>query len=358
MLRDWWASGGQEWLASYPKQLEASLKGAELHVVVPPDAREWIVDREERRGEWLDKTDAALVSLSCPPNDSVCGETQAQWLADVDEALRKAKPTCGNVKEPGPVGPACAEKARAADPAQQYQVFRSCLEERRTLVPRLPLVRLRAPTQGWLLLGGRRGHYDFCDELWAFNISNGSVFTVESCSGLALRGDGSVDAQATDTARKERVRAGTVNTQQLRKLLVALLLNHHVDEGQTNAETYLLPRGMTLSTRPITARASGCVSITSGESRLGWEWRVGDGLQANGRFAWSGKFATDVVLNALLKNIEQGLDEGCPAPAAPMRELSAFAFPGVSRRDGAETRARTREALLKAMAGWKCEDEQ
>ena len=51
---------------------------------------------------------------------------------------------------------------------------------------KLPIGRMAAPTRGWFIIRGRRGHHAFCDEVRVFDLSKGSVYGTQSCSGLAL----------------------------------------------------------------------------------------------------------------------------------------------------------------------------
>jgi hypothetical protein len=67
---------------------------------------------------------------------------------------------------------------------------------------------LDAPPFLGIVIRGRRGHYDFCDELGAYDMETGAAYVAKSCSGLHLRTDGSVDFEGTNAARKAAVVAG------------------------------------------------------------------------------------------------------------------------------------------------------
>jgi hypothetical protein len=70
---------------------------------------------------------------------------------------------------------------------------------------------------------GAAAHYDFCDTTTAYNLAIGAAFISESCSALALRRNGDVDFDATNRARVERLKTGTVPVQNLREAVWMML---------------------------------------------------------------------------------------------------------------------------------------
>ncbi len=108
----------------------------------------------------------------------------------------------------------------------------------------LPLGRFRAPDRGWLVIRGRRGHYEFCDELRAYDVETGAAYVAKSCSGLHLRPGGSVDFEATNASRKAAVEAGRVDVANLREAVWMILLAPQAQEGYLSADYFSLPKGM------------------------------------------------------------------------------------------------------------------
>lgn len=51
-------------------------------------------------------------------------------------------------------------------------------------------IELRAPSHGWFILRGRRGHYRFSDEVRAYDLATGAAYVARSEAALALGGVG------------------------------------------------------------------------------------------------------------------------------------------------------------------------
>ncbi len=51
----------------------------------------------------------------------------------------------------------------------------------------LPLGDVKAPDTGWLVIAGRRGHYEFCDTVRAYDLETGAAFIDDNCSELTLQ---------------------------------------------------------------------------------------------------------------------------------------------------------------------------
>jgi len=65
-----------------------------------------------------------------------------------------------------------------------YTEWMKCLEEHRPVAWALPLGRLQSPRVGWLIIRGRRGHYQFCDEVRAHDLETAQPNVAQSCSRL------------------------------------------------------------------------------------------------------------------------------------------------------------------------------
>src|SRR5262249_46454101 len=141
--------------------------------------------------------------------------------------------------EPQDRGPAeiseqCADKVSSS--RERYQDWRDCIEMARPKRVALPLGEFKAPTTGWVVITGRRGHYDFCDTTRAYNLTTGAAFIQDSCSALALKPGGDVDFGATNKARVESVKVGSIQADNLREAVWMMLFRGQAEELQLKAE--------------------------------------------------------------------------------------------------------------------------
>jgi hypothetical protein len=196
-LRTYWQDGGFSRLRS---ALALGGKGKRLYFTEP----------NVRRALTLETVPASpIAAMLCPAADEACGAETAGWELRVEAlfALAAKAPRFRTRRQDHD----CERVARAAPRSKQFDVWRGCLESDDDVAPRtnLPIGRTRAPRRGWFVIKGRRGHYDFCDELRAYDLATGSAYVAGSCSGLALENDGSVNGQKTDAARRSVVTIGS-----------------------------------------------------------------------------------------------------------------------------------------------------
>jgi hypothetical protein len=173
-LRIWWEDGGQSAVAA-----ALSLGGKEPYVWVAPDVRRALT-RETSPGH-------RLSSLLCPADDRSCGRETDGWRLRAEAALERAarvrnlesegiRETLVDWKRPGrPTSDDCPAYARQAPRRRQLARYQHCLDVTATRSPAFPIGRVKKPTAGWLVVSGRRGHYDFCDELRAFDLGPGEA---------------------------------------------------------------------------------------------------------------------------------------------------------------------------------------
>src|SRR5262249_15238973 len=133
-------------------------------------------------------------------------------------------------RERPPTDDDCPAYARGAPRRRQLASFRECLDASAERSLAFPIGRVKKPTAGWLVVSGRRGHYEFCDELRAFDLATGSAYRVASCSGLALMSGGAVDHRATDAARKQDRERGMVSLDEIREAAWMLLQLGELDK--------------------------------------------------------------------------------------------------------------------------------
>lgn len=301
-LRRFWEEGGAEWVGSY---LEMGKTRAQ--VIVPPDLRPWLTE-EDPLGVPGD--------VLCPALDLECGTDTREWARNAQEALLRGAAEGTDARSSD-----CWPRAKTRPAGQQYAEWRTCLESTRRQVPALPLGRFRSPSSGWLVIWGRRGHYDFCDEVRAFELATGSVHLAQSCSQLALGHDGAVDPGQTARLRLPRVIRGRVPPERVREVLWMLFLAPHAQPAQIVAERHEVPSGLRVGFRQGSlvweGDVEGGLASSTAQTRLSWAWIRAEGVR-EGQLTWprSSRPGEDYAVS-LLRGAEESLVEGCPLTPLP-----------------------------------------
>jgi hypothetical protein len=329
-LKEWWdedSGGGFNWLASY-----LSLPGFGpvqdplLHVIVPPDVR-----------KTLDLTTAPkhpLRSLLCPRrDDSSCGASTRGWKRRANEHFEaypawEAKwlpATEDDEAVPASVesiSRTCEAVVSSSPEARRYQDWRICVEKERPKRVALPLGEFQAPRAGWVIVNGRRGHYEFCDTTSAFDLATGSVFIHDRCRSLVLEWDAEAYGAVHKPVRTEKVRRGTVMVESLREAFWMMLLRGETEEVQVASLYVPLPAGFAPRVTPPLEWTEGGVSTWSntGQTSLTWRWVRRADTSLVGRLTWPiSADAAEAHAASLLAIAEESFVEECPAarPVAP-----------------------------------------
>jgi hypothetical protein len=256
------------------------------------------------------------------------------------------------------------KEARRKPARSRYKAWRVCLASNpgaRNVQTVLPLGRIRAPTDGWLVIRGRRGHYDFCDQLDAYHLATGTTYRSSSCSGLALKSDGKVDGVATNAARQSSVRVGRVSPERIRELLWMLLMEPEVnDRVQVEAVRVPVPKGLrvewpTTEDGILGGVVGGVFGGSTAQTRLGWKWFPPEGTEPlSDTFTYPYSWAAgEDHSNVLMTEAEATFQDGCPALPVPVRELDFTREPGVNRVDAPEGVSNVQDARVEALLAWK-----
>jgi hypothetical protein len=314
-LREWWTTGGGDWLESF---LELPRLGPfdslKSHVVVQADARKTL-DLDAHRQH-------PLSTLLCPLVDSACGAETRGWRLRADAYLEAHRALGSNSgptdaephkRGPGEISQQCADKVSSTQTGQRYQEWRDCIEMARPKRVALPLGEFKTPTTGWVVVTGRRGHYDFCDTTRAYNLATGAAFIHDSCSALALKPGGDVDVGATNKSRVESVKVGSIQPDNLREAVWMMLFRGEAEELQLKAEYYPLPMGLipqvTVRTREYDSSSSGMWANT-GQTSLTWRWVPTTGTGFVGDLTWPSSYdAAESHAASLLAVAEEGFVE-------------------------------------------------
>ncbi|RKG49779.1 hypothetical protein D7X30_39080 [Corallococcus sp. AB011P] len=351
-LKTWWRDGGKAYFAS---QLELGRPGAHT-VVIAPDLRD-VLSRETSPKH-------RLAPLLCPTKAGTCGAETEAWRVRAEQtALLPRNRRYRDSGDRAAPRPDCAAVARKRPLRGRYKAWRECMgdsEGARPLQSALPLGRIRAPMDGWLVVRGRRGHYTFCDQVDAFHLATGTTYRSSSCSKLRIAYRGNVDTAETDAARKAQVTVGRVAPERLRELTWMMLMEPEVRDGvQMAALRVPVPKGIPIewpAKNDDRGRGglSGAGAWNSGQTLLGWTW-----LPPANEEPWSGEFTFPMTyelgedhINVLLEETEATFQEGCPAVPPPVALLDHTREPGVSDVDAPEGVGHEQDARVMALRTW------
>lgn len=349
--RAWWAAGGGSWLWQY---LHPATAGERPAVILPPDELPALFEETAPRNH-------PLRPLLCSVADEACGRETAGWAVRAEQAFGAHRvveeSTHGDGDRPrgrDALLERCRREAVAEPESRRYATWYGCVDAALPRETTFPLGRFRAPTRGWLVLRGRRGHYSFCDEVRAYHLTTGTAWIASSCGGLQLRGDGSVDFAATDQGRRGTVVTGRLPVDALREAAWMILMKDHTEESaRRHAEYVPLPAG-------IEPRRSDDLWLheiglegwfSSAQTTLGWSWVDGGRVLAEGTLLWPDSYhAAENHAASLLRIAEAGLTEGCPSAALPRRLGAGRSRGAVSSLDGdPNALRRVDEALLERL---------
>jgi hypothetical protein len=332
-LKEWWTTGGgADWLESFLRLPRfGPVDDLTPHAVVQPDARNTL-DLDAHRQH-------PLSALLCPWADSACGAETGGWRVRADayfeghQALNSTSGLTGD--EPQTRGPAeiseqCAHTAASTRTGERYQDWRDCIEIARPRRAALPLGGFKAPTTGWIVITGRRGHYDFCDTTRAYSLTTGAAFIFDSCSALVLKPGGEVDFGTTNNARVESVKVGFIQPDNLREAVWMMLFRGEVEEVQLKAEYYPLPVSLIPQ---VTVRAHeddssvGGIWANTAQTSLTWRWVPATGTGFVGDLTWPRSYdAAESHAASLLAIAEAGfVEKRCTNQRLPAASIFASA---------------------------------
>ncbi len=354
-LRTWWEDGGHDVAAS-----ALELAGKEPYLWIAPDMRRALTIETAPHHR--------LAPLLCPAYDEKCGRDTDGWRLRAEAAFERAaraRHLEGNAAGPFlaewtrdrlPTTDDCAKYAQSAPRRRQLVRFRNCLDATAERSPRFPVGRVKKPTEGWLIVSGRRGHYQFCDEVRAFDLATGSAYRVGSCSGLALMSGGAVDHRATDAARKTDRERGTVSIEEIREAAWMLLQLGEVDPSVlTSASGHALPGSIALESDgdAMEGLGLGGMSWSSGQTSLEWRVTAATRELGSGTITWPRDLNDDIEAYAteLLEVAEASFTPGCPIAAPPAALTQPVKKLSVNRLDGDAKSVRDAASTLDA--GWR-----
>lgn len=343
-LRDFWRFGGRKWVAQYLDFFVPEL-GAR-YAWTPPTVRVTLTAAA--------RPDHPLLPDLCPPNDDKCAAPTSGWAMRADRAFQlfarsqQLAAITRSSSEPVMALDRCDEVAEEDAPLERWTRWRECLERAPDVDLRqtaLPLGAMRPPSRGWWVVRGRRGHYDFCDELRLFDLATGAMYVDASCSELVLRPGGSVDGEAMRRARKHVRAVGRVDVMALREAMWASLMSLEVqrDVRLGGAAVPIPPWIEPVRSGLLLGSIQSVNTSSSGHTPLWWDL-VRDGRAlSHGELTYPDHLddaARDHAMR-LLRIAEATLIEGC-VPAHP---AGAEPFPRLAPGDPSDDVDDLREAL-------------
>jgi hypothetical protein len=357
-LQRWWRDGGREWLA---RQLEP-----DGMVAFPPSMRSTLTLEHAPKHR--------LARLLCRATDPDCGRETAGWVARAEAAFRaratraddsyspdlytRSKPPAADDSQTQPLDLPLWRCANPGKGKRDFTQWVDCVRELRASVAMFPVGAVRAPTSGWLVIRGRRGHYDFCDQLSAYDLATGAYYASKSCSGLALQADGTANAQKTDAARKPTIEAGRVSVDNLREAAWMIFLSDEIEEGHPDVDMFPLPPKLDPKVEVGTLRGmhSGSASLSSSQTTLAWTWVDGGKVVAEGTLTWPDSYRAEKDHAVeLLRVVEAGLVPGCPPAPLPDPVFYGCGKGGVSPVDGnARDLCKVQAELSMQLAAFQC----
>ncbi len=139
---------------------------------VPPEVPRALDDDAKR----------ALAPLACDDGAPSCARArsyvlraEAAFAATVARDEKRAPPT-----EPDRCARAIDAWPEGVDRPTPFEAWSSCVAQSAPRAWIYADVPLRAPERGWLVLRGRRGHYQFSDEVRAYDLATGAAYVVKS----------------------------------------------------------------------------------------------------------------------------------------------------------------------------------
>ena len=312
-LKTYWAEGGSSHVRSY------------LDLSKPGEHWLWLAPAVRRALTLETNPTSPIRELLCPFADTTCGIEARGWAVRAAHEFRalavQSNQDGADALATSADPDACKHVALRAARKDRFATFRDCEERRRIEHAALPIGQTRALDHGWLIVQGRRGHYSFCDESRAYDLTTGSAYRMASCSGLELESDGSVDFRATDAQRKTSLEMGHLPLLALREAAWMLLLMGEVDPRAAAGYGVSLPNSVPLTVDDDFWHGFGLtMHVTSADTVLAWRVVGSPETIKAGKLRWSPEPLDDAAAEhaaSLLRVAEASLIEDCPEVPPP-----------------------------------------
>ncbi len=274
----WLDQGADQWLRRGPETPDS--------VILPPD---WPTPFRSKS--------QAIADLACPSKDFACGAETVGWVMRAQEAFTHA-PKENDQWVEGNVVAQCTKVARKATHALKYPAFRMCLEDNRPVFDTFPEGRWKAPVSGYWVVRGRRGHYNYCEEVRVFDLATGAVFLAQRCSKLSFVREFAEAAGVRVEPEQLKVSVGRVSVELLREAAFMAFLADSVEKNFQRKEWKVyLPVGLRRTFPSADAALGQSVSVgglrwSSNQTSLHWTWQGSADVRATGQMSWPYAYET------------------------------------------------------------------
>jgi hypothetical protein len=312
-LKHFWKESGAVWLQTYLEHAKPGTEGGRM--VVLPAAPRPTLSRETHPGH-------ALAPLLCSLADTGCGARTRGWALRASDTLARGDYLSNTDSDE------CERKARRERAPRRYTAWRACLDSKILRTMALPLGGLNAPADGWLVIHGRRGHYDFCDEIRAYDLATGAAYMAKRCDGLIRlwTGEG-----GDPDAGRVKTQAGQVVRENLREAAWMMLIAPFAGEKAVRSARYLyVPDGIEARRSARQEPRRRIIVTSSDQTELAWSYvRKGEVL-VTGTVTWPSDDNNAARTHAvhLLQIAEASLVAGCPRAVLPAGLISTARLGG------------------------------
>ncbi len=241
--------------------------------------------------------------------------------------------------------PAKACDGSTRNTATTLEAHASCAASRVPTTLRYSERGLRAPDRGWLVIRGRRGHYEFWDEIRAYDLATGAAYVVREPGGLL---------QGPARAGPELI-TGTIAAEHVREIAFLLLTRAAIVPVRTIPAFAVIPSSIPIreSRTPAPDASSWTRLVVTSSDQTGLDWTFAGGAdveRATGSLTWPDSYDwVDTYIDQLIVAAEAGLVPGCAPARVPSREVLHGRAGQVSPIDADRDDLAKRFALLEAM---------
>lgn len=271
--RAYWEAGLDMWFRTYLDVAD----GSDDTVWLLP-SRPVVVTRDTRPLDPL-----APWMCSADPEDP-CAQRVAAWRSRAQRTFELFKYGGSHSTEH------CDPDTHDWPQGEEYARWRACERGGLRRHASLPLGGLGSIEDGWIVVYGRRGHYQYCDEVAALDLSSGSHYRFADCAHRPEIAGFAAAAGALPPGIE--VETGTISTELLREFAWVALSVAYVEPNVVTERAL----GRTLPSRVRMARPSTPMSMSgfgsrgsgsSGHTTLGWIWtRASNKSPASGELSW------------------------------------------------------------------------
>lgn len=306
-LRDAWSSGLEDWLEHAARGFERD--GDRLLMAVPRDIVPALTAAQQ----------TTLAEWSCPTDAAHCARAAAYQLRAEAAFDREYERSLARFPS-APAGSAiitplltnkCDGTFRAAPPT--FESWTSCIAAYAPRNRRYASGALRTFDRGWLVLRGKRGHYELDDELRAYDLATGAAYVV------------SVQYRMSSSGPRLVTAVGSIAPDQLRELAFVLFTRSAIVEVRTSAGYGVVPPTIPreLAGKPVAIDSWPQLIVTGSDQTQIAVVFTGTTRPTTTQFTWphADNWINDYIVE-LVRVAEAGLVVGCaPAKLPSLAEL-------------------------------------